>query len=276
MIAKEVMAADYIKVDANDSVSSVFGKLGKARHSTALVFDGKKYKGVFSQHRIITSRIDPKGMKAGKMMKAVPILKGDEDLKETARLIYASNMPLLPVAEKGRVLGVVKAIDVVDNLDEKNKRKPVKDVATIKLIVTYENDETATAMRTMFNNAVDRLPVVDRNGSLLGIVSLHNILTHFLLAQQSKSEARSGRNVNRGTRTTRAYGMRDDIRALPVKDFATPVVATAAMDDSVGAIIDSMKEHGISSIVVVEGEKAIGIVTIRDLLELFLKENITY
>lgn len=277
MKAKEVMSREYVKVDAKDSVSAVLGKLKKTRQDTALIFEGKRYKGIFSKHRIIKTRLDPKSMKAGKLVKHVPVLNGDEDLKETARLIYTSNMPVLPVISKGNVLGVVRAINLVDNLDVKIKRKKMKDVATIGLFVVNENDETATALSMMYNNLIDRVPVVDDQGNLLNIVSLHDILTHFLLMQQSKTDARGRQGITQtGPRTIRAYRKRADIRALPIKNFASQIIITASMDDNVRTIIADMKKYSISSIVIVKGKKPIGIVTTRDLLELFLKEYVNY
>ncbi len=275
MKAKEVMSKDYVKADVHDTVSSVFGKLKRSKHSTALIFDGKKYKGVFSKHRLVKTKLDPAELKTGKMVKHVPVFKGDEDLKETARLIYTSNMPVLPVIENDKLIGVVKAIDVVDNLDLKAKRKKMKDVATHEPLVVHENDETATAIRIMFYNTIDRLPIVDKQGNLLNIVTLHDILTHFLLMQQSKTEARGrGGLTQKGPRTIRAYKKRPDIRALPVGNFATPVIITASMDDNVRTIIKDMRKFDISSVVIAKGKKPVGIVTIRDLLSLFLKEYV--
>jgi len=275
MKAKEVMSKDYVKVDVHDTVSAVFGKLKRTKHSTALIFEGDKYKGVFSKHRIIKTRLDPVKLKVRKVIKHVPVLNGGEDLKKTARLIYTSNMPVLPVIVKNKLLGVVKAIDVVDNLGLKAKRKKMSEVATHEPLVVHENDETATAIRAMFYNAVDRLPIVDKEGNLLNIVSLHDILTHFLLMQQSKTEARGrGGLTQKGPRTIRAYRKRPDIRALPVRNFATPIIITASMDDNVRTVIAKMKKFDISSIVIAKGKKPVGIVTIRDLLSLFLKEYV--
>ena len=277
MKSKEVMSKAFIKVDRKDAVSAVLGKLKRTKHDTALIFESDKYKGLFSKHKLIKSRIDPTSVKAGKMIKHVPVLNGDENLKETARLIYTSNMPVLPVVIKGKVLGVVRAINVIDKLDVKTKRKKMRDVATAEPFVIHENDETATALSMMYNNLIDRLPVVDRQGNLISIVTLHDLITSFILMQQSKTEARGrGGLTQHGPRTIRAYRKRPDIRALPVKDFASPIIITASMDDNVRTIIDDMKKFGISSVVIVKGKKAVGIVTIRDLLSLFLKDYVNY
>ena len=276
MKAKEVMTSDFIKADIKDTVSSVLGKLKKSKQDTALLFKGDKFIGLFSKHRLIKSRLDPKTSKAGHFIKHVPVLNGEEELIETARLIYTSNMPVIPVVHEQKVIGAVKAIDVVDKLDAGIKEQRIDSVATMDLFTINENDETATAMSIMYNKTIDRLPVVDKNGNLLNIVTLHDLITSFMLMQQTKTEARGRKGATvKGSRTVRAYRKRVDIRALPIRNFTSPVVITADANEDVGTVINDLKEYSISSIILVKGKKAVGIVTIRDLLGLFLKDFIT-
>lgn len=276
MEAKEVMTTDFVKADIKDTVSSVLGKLKKSKHDTALLFKGDRFVGLFSKHLLIKSRLDPKTSKAGHFIKHVPVLNGEENLIETARLIYTSNMPVIPIMHEKKVIGVVKAIDVVDRLDTGTKEQRIDSVATMDLFTVNENDETATAISIMYNKVIDRLPVVDKSGNLLNIVTLHDLITRFMLMQQTKTEARGRQGITeKGSRTVRAYRKRADIRALPIKDFTAPIVITVDSSEDIGTVINDMKEHSISSIILVKGKKAVGIITVRDLLGLFLTDYIT-
>lgn len=278
MKSKEVMSRNYVKADMKDSLSKLLGKLKLKKEKSALIFDGKKYKGIFSKHRMIKSKLDPVKLNAGKMLKHVPSLNGDEDLKETARLLLTANCPMLPVVEKGKVLGVVKAVDVVDNLDAKNKKKKVMDVATTELIVVHENDRTGKAIELMDEYAIDRLPIVDDKGELLNIVSLTDMMEHYFIMLQSKTETRGrGALTMTGPRTIRAFrSKRPDLRGFPIKNFATPVIITATENETIGNVIREMKKFKIGSMVIVRGKKAVGIITVRDLLKLFLPDMLTF
>ena len=46
--------------------------------------------------------------------------------------------------------------------------------------------------------------------------------------------------------------------------------------ESVSKLIDKMNEYDISSLVIVKDKKPIGIITLRDLLKLFMKDRLTF
>jgi predicted transcriptional regulator len=278
MKAKEVMSKNYAKADMNDSVSKVLGQLKLTKEWAALLFDGRKYKGIFSKHRMIRSKMDPAAWKAKHMLKQVPVLNGNEDLKETARLMITGNCHLLPVAEKGKVLGIVKAVDIIDQLDANAKKKKIMDIATTGLVVVNEDDRTGKATQLMGDYVVDRLPIVDDAGNLLNIVSLTDLMEKCYLKMQSKTEARGrGGLTQAGPRTIRAYrSKRPDLTGFPVRNFATPVMITATENENIGDIIAYMRKYRIGSIVITRGKKAVGIITVRDLLKLFLPDMLTF
>jgi CBS domain-containing protein len=61
----------------------------------------------------------------------------------------------------------------------------VSDVMTADIVVGFEDDELETALKTMHEHGVRRLPVVDRHGGLVGILTLDDLLQH-VAAQQSE------------------------------------------------------------------------------------------
>lgn len=272
MIAKEVMSQDYIQVDIKSTLSELLGKLKLRKEKGALLFDGKQYKGIFSKHRMIKTKLDPNSIKVDKMLKHVPALTGNEELKEAARLLIAGNCQMIPVISKGKVLGVVKALDVVEHLDVQSKKKKVIEAATLEPVMVYENDGIAKAIEIMHRHAIDRLPMVDNQGNLLNIVSLTDLMENYFILLQKKSETRGSGLTSAGPRTIRAYrAKRPEINNLPIKNFTSPIIITVHEDEIVGNVIGNMKEYEIGSVVVVRGRRVVGIVTVHDLLKLFLK-----
>src|SRR5574341_434691 len=123
--AQDLMRKDYVSVDVKDTVSELLGALKKAKEHCALVFDGKKYLGTVAKRFLLSSRIDPSTMKVGNITKKrskskteffVPELDPDTDIKEICKLMSGSDSHVLPVLEKGKVIGIVQASDVVHEI----------------------------------------------------------------------------------------------------------------------------------------------------------------
>ena len=53
-----------------------------------------------------------------------------------------------------------------------------------------------------------------------------------------------------------------------VSEIMSPPVVTATADETVAAAAARMREQGVGSVVVVDGERAVGILTERDLVRL--------
>jgi CBS domain-containing protein len=127
--------------------------------------------------------------------------------KELARIMDERRISALPVLDRsGHVLGVVSEADLLLKqagrcrtlgmraalLDPDQAARLAAEVAEELMsapAVTIGPDESvAVAARTMLHRRIKRLPVVDVDGSLLGIVSRADLLTVFLREDASLAE----------------------------------------------------------------------------------------
>ncbi|HEX5226951.1 MAG TPA: CBS domain-containing protein [Bryobacteraceae bacterium] len=104
----------------------------------------------------------------------------DSTLEEATFLMRRHNCGFLPVVgDGGNVIGVITDRDICIALGTRN-RKPsdlrVWDVMPHKLFTCMEGDDVHCALKTMRGARVRRLPVVDRDGSLVGILSIDDIV----------------------------------------------------------------------------------------------------
>ncbi len=278
MKSKELIDGNYAKIDKSAHVSEMIGLLEKTRQKAALVFDGKRYIGLSHKNLLMKARLDLSKLKVGKIIAHVPILNGEEELRETARLMYTSDSPLLPVIKNSVLLGIVKAIDVanqIKNMPEQRKKK-AKEVMTAGLILAKENDRVGKAIEMMKQMHINRIPIVDEKGNLVSISSFTDILRHYLMRQQSKSE-----HTYRSPSMHRAEGKgfdaeRTDITGFPIKNLASLVTITANEDDYISEVIELMDKHEITSIVIVRDRKPVGIITVRDLVKLIIPSGVHY
>ncbi|HTW64071.1 MAG TPA: CBS domain-containing protein [Bryobacteraceae bacterium] len=112
----------------------------------------------------------------------------ESTLEEAAYLMRKHNCGFLPVVgDGGNVIGVVTDRDMCIALGTRN-RKPsnmrVWDVMSHKLFTCMEGDDVHCALKTLRSAKIRRLPVIDRDGSLVGILSIDDIVLnakeHFL------------------------------------------------------------------------------------------------
>lgn len=86
---------------------------------------------------------------------------------EVLKLMKESNHNSYPVEDNGKLVGMVSTYDLV----VKDKTKTIEGIMTTKLIVANENLSINDASRVMFRKGISRLPVVDDNGKLIGIIT---------------------------------------------------------------------------------------------------------
>ena len=97
---------------------------------------------------------------------------------EAARLMKSENVGSLPILEGEMVTGIVTDRDIVINAVAEGKNPsgmPVREVASREVIKINAGDDLSSALQLMANEQVRRLPVVDDDGKLVGILAQADI-----------------------------------------------------------------------------------------------------
>jgi CBS domain-containing protein len=118
-------------------------------------------------------------MKVSEIMTVAPrTCTPDTTLAAAANLMWESDCGVLPVVDDGDLVGIVTDRDMLLALGTLNARAihlRVGAVATTRVATCGPDDEVAGALETMKRARVRRLPVVDTNGQLVGIISISDI-----------------------------------------------------------------------------------------------------
>jgi CBS domain-containing protein len=100
-------------------------------------------------------------------------------LQDVAKLMKDKDIGVLPIVETGtnKLLGIVTDRDIVIRAiaDAKESTTKVSDVMTTELFTAKPDDFAFNAIRTMGEKQVRRVPIVNDNGILQGIVSMADI-----------------------------------------------------------------------------------------------------
>jgi CBS domain-containing protein len=145
-------------------------------------------------------------MKVKEVMMGTPYyIPLEANLGMATELLWKGNCGFLAVvdAEK-KVCGVITDRDICVALGTRNQTAgevAVKDVVQCKLHACNPEDDIHIALQTMMDGHVRRLPVVDLNGNLAGVVSMDDLVFRAEPNRIGREPELSAEEVVRGYRT---------------------------------------------------------------------------
>lgn len=115
------------------------------------------------------------------MTRVVTSCEPQSTLEEAGRTMRSIDSGVLPVLDHGQVAGVITDRDICIALTEHDRRGSEVRVAEVMSRGAWtcsETDSVRKALATMRAKRVRRLPVLDSNGGLAGILSINDVLRH--------------------------------------------------------------------------------------------------
>ena len=146
MLVKDVMSKNVITISPEESISNAIDKMAKNNISGLIVVEDEKVVGVISESDVL------------KIFKS-----------EFPELKLSSNISL-------SIFSLIKSgIKIIREIKKIGKLK-VKDLMSKKVFFVKPEDTILEAARIMSKKDVRRLPVIDENGKLVGVISRTDIL----------------------------------------------------------------------------------------------------
>jgi len=255
--ANDIMSKKPITTEQHVELSEVLGHMRKNNIHEIPVVSGRKLLGLVSYETLMKRRNIPLTTKVEKIMTVPPRIMLDEQLAEIAEALLASGHRALPVTFGDKLMGIVSRTDIIKvmkNLEELKGLKVGK-IMTPNPKCIYENDSIMEARNLMKSLDERSIPVVDDNGRLRGVVGIKNLVDSFTKAKDDQK--------SRVMRRLKSKEM--DIR---VKSIMRRPPIFLGLDSDLSDAINLMVKHDISSVVIADERKPIGILTQVDLIEL--------
>ena len=101
------------------------------------------------------------------MTKNVVTVSPQTTTEEVIKLMKESNHNSYPVVENNKLVGMVTSFDIV----VKDWADHVSEIMSTKLVVANENLSINDASRVMFRRGISRMPVINENGEIVGIIT---------------------------------------------------------------------------------------------------------
>ena len=113
------------------------------------------------------------------MTRDVRTIGPDQSIQEAARLMLEIDAGALPVGENDRLVGMITDRDIAVRgvAGGKPPTTPVREIMSKDVRYCFEDEEINQVSRNMGDQQVRRLPVVDRNKRLVGILALADLAT---------------------------------------------------------------------------------------------------
>ena len=128
------------------------------------------------------------------MHKGVDWVGPDTPITEIAKLMRQRDVGSIPIGENDKLIGMVTDRDIVCNGLAQNgfdaRRATARDVMSEGIHCCREDDDLAKAVRHMETLKIRRLPVINKNKRMVGILSLGDISSSAstdLLSEWAKS-----------------------------------------------------------------------------------------
>ena len=161
----------------------------------------------------------------------------ESTVTDVERVMRQHGIGGVPVIEGDRVIGIVSRRDIRAILPKQGEAK-ITGYMTKKLITASEDVTAENALETMYANKVERLPVVDAKGCLVGIITMRDIL-------EKRQYPRANRDANGKLRVAAAVGPFDFDRAMMLVESGVDAL-----------VVDSAHGHNMNVVKAVREIKA--------------------
>ena len=111
------------------------------------------------------------------MTRDVQLTNPDETLQQAARTMVDIDAGFLPVGDGDKLIGTITDRDIAVRGVAKGLGPDarVRDVMTEEVLYCYEDQDGQDVLENMADEQIRRLPVVDRNKRLVGVVSISDL-----------------------------------------------------------------------------------------------------
>ena len=107
------------------------------------------------------------------MSAQVATVSPGDTLGDITDMIRKTYHDCFPVVDTGHIVGIITSWDVI----QRRRSRKVKDIMTKEVVVTYPDSDLTDVARVMFRRGLSKLPVIDENKKLVGIVTRGDVIS---------------------------------------------------------------------------------------------------
>ncbi len=242
-----------------DCVIDFISLIEQKRVHEALVVNEKGELIGFVHYRILAQKSvqDPTQTKIETVMIHPPKINENEDVENAIEFLFKTGFRALPVVnDKEKAVGIFSVFDALRAVKNCSVFEKTAEEIMSPAVVIHKDEDIGKARVMMREKNISRLPVVDDEDKLVGEITVLDLLK----AVQPKERISW-------------YSMAAEKLTMmntPVSSVMNTTPLTAEKRTKIKEIIDKMLEIRKRGCIVVENNEPLGVVTVRDILELWL------
>jgi len=251
----DIATSEYVAVDVDERLGKVRSRFERDNPKGLLVTDDGEYEGVITQKQLVQSHIEDDA-KAGALVQSAPKVERTDDVREVARVLVEGGTKVAPVFEAGKLWGIVTEDAILEAVLEHLDALTVDQIYTDDVVTVTEDTNVGQVINLLREHGISRLPVLDEDGLLSGMVTRHDIVDIVV------------RDMDKATRGERR-GDIERVLDLPVYDEMNSPVATTTPAESVRSAVERMLDNDYAGLVVTpedDDRTVAGILTKTDVL----------
>ncbi len=225
----DIATADYLEVDADERLGKVRAVFDRENPTGIVVMENGEYAGVITDRQLVQSHVEDNAKARGLMISA-PTVARTANVRDVARVMVEGGAKIAPVFEADRLWGVVTGDAILEAVLENLDALDVGEIFTTDVVTVTDDTHVGRAINLLREHGISRLPVLDEDGHLAGMVTTHDIVDVVV------------RDMDKATRGDRA-GDVDRILDIPVYDIMNSPVVTVHREETVRAGVERMFQH---------------------------------
>lgn len=259
MKIKDIISKDFVYLSPDDTVSRFVSFIHAKNIHEVLLIENKKLVGmIYSEDISGKGFVNPEKTKLRNVMKFPShVVSPEESIEEAAETIFKTGLRALPVLEGNRVVGVVSIYDLITTISKSKEFRQTfaESIMSTPEVVDMETD-IGKARTIMREKHYERMPVVDSKGKLAGSVDIFDLGKAIIPRERIGWYSMAGE--------------KEQTMGIHVSTIMDTELITAGRNATLNEIANLMEKYKTAEVIITENSLPIGIVTVKDLLEVFV------
>lgn len=267
--AKKVMNTDPVTVQNDANIASAKKKMEENDLRALTVVDSKnRVTGAIGYRDLIRHvQFNPSQTGLEKVMHQPPEFDESDSVVDLAELRINSGRKMLVAADNDKLRGVIGDEEFREAFleTEEFSNLTTMDLGPTQILNAFEDDSIEQARHKMLDNNISRLPVLDNNGNLTGIVKSTDLLKIIISREKQSAGGTSGETL----KDTKIAGgsEKESLSDVNVSEIMDRTPLTIEGHVSGEKALEEMSERDAKEVIITENDYPETIVTIKDYID---------
>ncbi len=251
----DIATTEFVEVDADERFGKIRARFGSENPKGIIVTRDDEYAGIITERQLLQSHVED-STKAAAFMRSAPQIDVDTDIREVARMLVEGGTMVAPVFDGDELYGFIHADALLEAVLENLDAITVDQIYTEEVVSIRTDTGVGRAINLLREHGISRLPVVEEDGKLTGVVTIHDLRDVVVRRMDKATVGDRGGDLER-------------VLDIPVRDVMNSPVITATIGESVDESVSRMLDNDYSGLVVTpdyDDRLVAGVVTKSDVL----------